>query len=386
MTIIFDRSKKISLDDESFRSELLSIASKIDDVIPLGRGDPDFHTPKHIVDAAKKALDDNKHHYTPPNGLPELRVAISKNLLKKYNLNYSENEIVVTAGVQESIALAMLSLLETGDEVLITSPRFTTYDLNVRMCNAKPIPIPTYEKNNFSLMPEIIENKINERTKVIVLVSPNNPTGAVTPPENIKKIAEIAIKHNLIVIADEIYADLIYENHQHLSIGTLENMKERTLTLNGFSKTYAMTGWRIGYIAGPEDIIKKMSEIRHSLSINSCTFSQFGALAALEGPQDDITRMKDEYNIRRKFCMKALDDIGFSYGDPGGAFYIYTNVSNSGLAASDFCKKLLKKTGVLVFPGTLFGDEEDKYIRLSYLQPINKIEESINRIKNFINE
>ena len=265
MTIIFDRSKKLSLDDESFRSELLSIASKIDDVIPLGRGDPDFHTPKHIVDAAKKALDDNKHHYTPPNGLPELRVAISKNLLKKYNLNYSENEIVVTAGVQESIALAMLSLLETGDEVLITSPRFTTYDLNVRMCNAKPIPIPTYEKNNFSLMPEIIENKINERTKVIVLVSPNNPTGAVTPPENIKKIAEIAIKHNLIVIADEIYADLIYENHQHLSIGTLENMKERTLTLNGFSKTYAMTGWRIGYIAGPEDIIKKMSEIQFNI-------------------------------------------------------------------------------------------------------------------------
>ena len=386
MTIIFDKSKKISLDDESFRSELLGIASKMEDVIPLGRGDPDFHTPKHIVEAAKRALDDNKHHYTPPNGLPELIIAISKNLQEKYNLTYDENEIVVTAGVQESIALAMLSLLEAGDEVLITSPRFTTYDLNVRMCNAKPIPIPTYEKNNFSLMPNIIEEKINDKTKLIVLVSPNNPTGAVTPPENIKKIAEIAIKHNLIVIADEIYADLIYENHEHLSIGTIENMKERTLTLNGFSKTYAMTGWRIGYVAGPQDIINKMSEIRHSLSINSCTYSQIGALAALEGPQDEIIKMKDEYNIRRKFCMKALDDIGFSYGDPGGAFYIYTNVSNSGLAASDFCKKLLEKTGVLLFPGTLFGDEEDKYIRLSYLQPINKIQESMNRIKKFINE
>ena len=386
MTIIFDKSKKISLDDESFRSELLSIASKIDDVIPLGRGDPDFHTPKHIVDAAKKALDDNKHHYTSPNGLPELRVAISKNLLKKYNLNYSENEIVVTAGVQESIALAMLSLLETGDEVLITSPRFTTYDLNVRMCNAKPIPIPTYEKNNFSLMPDIIEQKITNKTKLIVLVSPNNPTGAVTPPENIKKIADIAIKHNLIVIADEIYADLIYENHEHLSIGTLENMKERTLTLNGFSKTYAMTGWRIGYIAGPEDIAVKMSEIRHSLSINSCTFSQYGALAALEGPQEEIIKMKEEYNLRRKFCMRALDEIGFTYGDPGGAFYIYTNVSKSGLSASNFCKKLLENTGVLLFPGTLFGDEEDKYIRLSYLQPIEKIQESMKRIKGFINE
>ena len=386
MSVVYDRSKIISLDDESFRSELLGIASKIDDVIPLGRGDPDFHTPKHIVEAAKKALDENKHHYTPPNGLPELRNAISKNFKEKYNLDYNINEIVVTAGVQESIALAMLSLLERDDEVLITSPRFTTYDLTVRMCNAIPVPIPTYEKNNFALMPDIIEQKITNKTKLIVLVSPNNPTGAVTPPENIKKIADIAIKHNLIVIADEIYADLIYENHEHLSIGTLENMKERTLTLNGFSKTYAMTGWRIGYIAGPEDIAVKMSEIRHSLSINSCTFSQYGALAALEGPQEEIIKMKEEYNLRRKFCMRALDEIGFTYGDPGGAFYIYTNVSKSGLSASNFCKKLLENTGVLLFPGTLFGDEEDKYIRLSYLQPIEKIQESMKRIKGFINE
>ena len=386
MSVVYDRSKIISLDDESFRSELLSIASKMDDVIPLGRGDPDFHTPKHIVEAAKKALDENKHHYTPPNGLPELRNAISKNFKEKYSLDYNIDEIVVTAGVQESIALAMLSLLERDDEVLITSPRFTTYDLTVRMCNAIPVPIPTYEKNNFALMPDIIEQKITNKTKLIVLVSPNNPTGAVTPPENIKKIADIAIKHNLIVIADEIYADLIYENHEHLSIGTLENMKERTLTLNGFSKTYAMTGWRIGYIAGPEDIAVKMSEIRHSLSINSCTFSQYGALAALEGPQEEIIKMKEEYNLRRKFCMRALDEIGFTYGDPGGAFYIYTNVSKSGLSASNFCKKLLENTGVLLFPGTLFGDEEDKYIRLSYLQPIEKIQESMKRIKGFINE
>jgi|TARA_B100001939_G_scaffold97742_1_gene84095 aminotransferase len=386
MSVVYDRSKIISLDDESFRSELLGIASKMDDVIPLGRGDPDFHTPKHIVEAAKKALDENKHHYTPPNGLPELRNAISKNFKEKYSLDYNIDEIVVTAGVQESIALAMLSLLERDDEVLITSPRFTTYDLTVRMCNAIPVPIPTYEKNNFALMPDIIEQKITNKTKLIVLVSPNNPTGAVTPPENIKKIADIAIKHNLIVIADEIYADLIYENHEHLSIGTLENMKERTLTLNGFSKTYAMTGWRIGYIAGPEDIAVKMSEIRHSLSINSCTFSQYGALAALEGPQEEIIKMKEEYNLRRKFCMRALDEIGFTYGDPGGAFYIYTNVSKSGLSASNFCKKLLENTGVLLFPGTLFGDEEDKYIRLSYLQPIEKIQESMKRIKGFINE
>ena len=384
MSIVFNKSKEISLDDETLRSDLLKIASGMDNVIALGRGDPDFHTPRHIVEAAKKALDENKHHYTPPTGLPELRKSISKNFEQKYNLDYSEDEIIITAGVQESIALAMISLLKADDEVLITSPRFTTYDLTVRMCNAKPVPVHTYEKDNFALMPELIEQKITKKTKLLVLVSPNNPTGAVTPPINIKKIAQIAIDNNLIVISDEIYADLIYESHEHLSIGSLEKMKERTLTLNGFSKTYAMTGWRVGYIAGPKDIINKMTEIRHALSINSCTFSQYGALAALDGPQEEINKMKNEYNERRKFSMKALSDIGFTYGDPGGAFYIYTNVSNSNMTASNFCRELLVNTGVLMFPGILFGDEDDKYIRLSYLQPIEKIEESMTRINNFL--
>ena len=384
MTIIFDKSKKISLDDESFRSELLSIASKIDDVIPLGRGDPDFHTPKHIVDAAKKALDDNKHHYTPPNGLPELRFAISKNLLKKYNLNYSENEIVVTAGVQESIALAMLSLLETGDEVLITSPRFTTYDLNVRMCNAKPIPIPTYEKNNFSLMPEIIESKINERTKVIVLVSPNNPTGAVTPPENIRKIAEIAIKHNLIVIADEIYADLIYENHQHLSIGTLENMKERTLTLNGFSKTYAMTGWRIGYGIWPKNLIQLATRL--AINYHSCvsSISQFGGIAALTGSQEPVRAMVAKFRERRDLIVNGLNQIpGFECPTPGGAFYAFPNIENTGYSSTELQNDYLEKAGVAVISGSSFGHFGEGYLRFSYANSHKKIIEAIERLKKF---
>jgi len=383
-SLILKNSKPISLEDESFRSNLLNIASRIDNVIPLGRGDPDFHTPQHIVEAAKKALDDNLHHYTVPSGVEELREAISENFKKKFNLNYSKEEIIVTAGVQESIALAMLSILNNDDEVLITSPRFTAYDLAVRMCNAKPVPVPTFEKNNFSLMPDEISKRITSRTKILVLVSPNNPTGAVTPPEKIIEIAEIVKKNKLIVIADEIYADLVYENHTHLSIGSLEEMKERTLTLNGFSKTYAMTGWRIGYIAGPLDIIVKMIEIRHALSINSCTFSQYGAIAALKGPQNQFIEMKEEYDVRRKFCMHALRSMGLSYGEPGGAFYIYTNVSASGMKASAFSELLLKKTGVLLFPGTLFGDQEDKYIRLSYLQPMNKIEEAMNKMHNFV--
>ena len=383
-SLIFNNSKPISLEDESFRSKLLKIASTMDNVIPLGRGDPDFHTPRHIVDAAKKALDNNLHHYTPPSGVEELRESISKNFQNKFKLDYSKEEIIVTAGVQESIALAMLSTLSVDDEVLITSPRFTTYDLAVRMCNAKPIPVPTYEKNNFSLMPEEISKRITPKTKILVLVSPNNPTGAVTPPEKIIEISEIIKKNNLIVIADEIYADLVYEKHKHLSIGSLPDMKDRTLTLNGFSKTYAMTGWRIGYIAGPVDIINKMTEIRHALSINSCTFSQYGAIAALEGPQDELLNMKEEYNRRRKFCMHSLQAMGLSYGEPGGAFYIYTNVSTTGMKATDFSEQLLKKTGVLLFPGTLFGDDEDKYIRLSYLHPMKKIEEAMHKINNFV--
>ena len=383
-SLILKNSKPISLEDESFRSKLLNIASTIDNVIPLGRGDPDFHTPKHIVEAAKKALDDNLHHYTSPSGIEELREAISENFKNKFKLNYLKDEIIVTAGVQESITLAMLSILSKDDEVLLTSPRFTTYDLAVRLCDAKPIPVPTFEKNDFALMPEEISKRITSKTKILVLVSPNNPTGAVTPPEKIIEIAEIVKKNKLIVIADEIYADLVYENHTHLSIGSLEEMKERTLTLNGFSKTYAMTGWRIGYIAGPLDIINKMTEIRHALSINSCTFSQYGAISALKGPQDKLEEMKEEYNNRRKFCMRALQSMGLSYGEPGGAFYIYTNVSASGMKASAFSELLLKKTGVLLFPGTLFGDQEDKYIRLSYLQPMNKIEEAMNKMHNFV--
>ena len=383
-SLILKNSKPISLEDESFRSKLLNIASTIDNVIPLGRGDPDFHTPKHIVEAAKTALDDNYHHYTSPSGIEELREAISENFKNKFKLNYLKNEIIVTAGVQESITLAMLSILSKDDEVLLTSPRFTTYDLAVRLCDAKPIPVPTFEKNDFALMPEEISKRITSKTKILVLVSPNNPTGAVTPPEKIIEIAEIVKNNKLIVITDEIYADLVYENHTHLSIGSLEEMKGRTLTLNGFSKTYAMTGWLIGYIPGTLDIINKMTEIRHALSINSCTFSQYGAISALKGPQDKLEEMKEEYNTRRKFCMHALQSMGLSYGEPGGAFYIYTNVSASGMKASAFSELLLKKTGVLLFPGTLFGDQEDKYIRLSYLQPMNKIEEAMNKMHNFV--
>ena len=377
-------SEKIIKEDVSFRTRMLELAAGLDDVIAMGRGDPDFHTPKHIVDAAIQAINDNQHHYTHPAGMPELREAIADMLKRDNGLDYTAEEIIVTAGVQESIMLCMLALVDAGDEVLITSPRFTTYDTAVQMCGGKAVPVPTYEKDDFALMPAEIEARITERTKALVLVTPNNPTGAVTPPNVIKEIAELAKRRNLIVISDEIYDKLIYEGSEHLSIGSLPEMKERTITLNGFSKSYAMTGWRIGYMAAPQAFIRMLTEPRHTLSINTNTPAQFAALAALTGPQAVITDMLGAYAERREFMMKAMDEMGLTYGHPGGAFYLYTNISNTGLSAAQFCEMLLREGRVLVFPGSMFGDEVDGYVRMSYLQPLDRIKEAVKRMQGVI--
>ena len=375
---------RITEEDGAFRSKMLGIAAGLDEVIALGRGDPDFHTPKHITEAAKTAIDDNQHHYTGPTGLPALREAIAANLRTEYGLDYGADEVIVTAGVQESIMLCMLGLISEGDEVLITSPRFTTYDTAVHLCGGVPIPVPTFEKDDFALDVAEIESRITPRTKMFVLVSPNNPTGAVTPPAVIRQIAELAERHDILIIADEIYAKLIYPPHEHLSFATLPGMKARTITLNGFSKTYAMTGWRVGYMAAPLDFVDKLTEPRHTLSINTCTISQHAALAALTGPQDDMQMMYDAYAERRAWLMEALTEAGLSFGAPGGAFYIYTNISSTGMTAPEFCEGLLRDTGVMVFPGTMFGDDSADYIRISYLQPLPLIREAMSRIKSFV--
>ncbi len=384
-SLLHDRTApRIVEEDGSFRTRMLKIASGLDNVIALGRGDPDFHTPAHIVEAAKQALDDNQHHYTGPTGLPQLRQAICDNLKAEYGLDYTADEIIVTAGVQESIMLAMLGLVQEGDEVLITSPRFTTYDTAVHLCGGVPIPVPTFQKDDFALDVDEIEKRVTDKTRMFVMVSPNNPTGAVTPPEVIRKIAELAIKHDILVIADEIYAKLIYPGHEHLSLATLPGMKERTITLNGFSKTYAMTGWRVGYMAAPADFVEKLTEPRHTLSINTCTVSQFAALAALTGPQDEMEATFSDYAERRDYLMGALTEAGLSYGAPGGAFYIYTNISSTGMKAKPFCENLLRDTGVMVFPGDMFGEPDSDFIRISYLQPLPLIKEAMGRIKSFI--
>jgi aminotransferase len=385
MSIVVDKmAPRIVEEDGSYRTKMLGIAAGMKNVIALGRGDPDFHTPPHIMEAAKAAIDANQHHYTGPTGIPALRQAIAAELKTEYGLDYSAEEIVVTAGVQESIALIMLGLVAPGDEVLITSPRFTTYDTAVHLAGGVPVPVPTFEKDDFALDVAEIEKRITPKTKMFVLVSPNNPTGAVTPPAVIRRIAELARKHDLLIIADEIYAKIIYEGNEHLSIATLPGMKERTITLNGFSKTYAMTGWRVGYLAAPLDFVQKMTEPRHTLSINTCTISQYAALAAVTGPREPIDRMIRDYAERRAYLMPVLKEMGLSFGHPGGAFYIYTNISSTGMPAPEFCEALLRETGVMLFPGTMFGDDSTDYIRISYLQPLPLIKEAVERIRGFI--
>ena len=384
LPLIAHKSHRIVAEKPGFRMRLLEIASKLTDVIAMGRGDPDFHTPKHIVEAAKRAIDANEHHYTHSAGILPLRQAIAEKLRRENGLEYDADEIIVTSGAQEAVMLCMLALIDEGDEVLLPSPRFMTYDHAVEMCGGVPVAVPSDASTDFAMVPAEVEKLITDRTKVLVIVTPGNPTGAVTPPAMIRELADIARRHDLIVISDEIYEKLIWDGAEHLSIATLPGMKERTITLNGFSKSYAMTGWRVGYMAAPKKFTQMLVDPRHTLSINTATPSQYAALAALTGPQDDVDRMVEEYRERRRVTMAGLDAMGLTYGFPGGAFYIYVDVTPTGMGGEEFCLRMLSEGRVMVQPGTMFGDASDKYIRIGYLQPLPRIQEALQRMQTVI--
>lgn len=365
-----------------YRQRLVEKASQLEDVIIMGLGDPDARSPKHVVEAARKAIIEGHTKYTHPAGMPELREAIAALLIKQYKLNYSPSEIIVTAGTQEAVMLCMLALVDQGDEVLLPQPRFTSYDTAVEMLGGRVVPVPTFEADGFALRPDEIAARITSRTKVLILVTPNNPTGAVTPPESIREIAKLCQDRDIVVISDEIYGSLLFDDAKHLSLASLPGMKERTITLNGFSKSHAMTGWRIGYLAAPEQIIQKLVEPRHTLSISASTPSQYAALAAATGPQTAVAQIMETYVERRKILLPGLDSLGFSYGTPAGAFYVYTNVSSTGMPATVFCERILEDARVLVQPGMLFADPDDRYVRFSLLQPKSRIREALDRMKS----
>jgi aminotransferase len=373
------------LDDEGTRQryDLLERSESMTGVIALGRGDPDLPTPEHIVDAAKRAIDRGVDEVSDPAGLSELRRAIAAKLLRENGVTVDPaGGVVVTTGGQEGLFLLVQAILDPGDEILVPDPRYTSYDVAIQMAGAKMISVPTDERDGFDLDPDEVERRITPRTRVLLLITPGNPTaGTITPP-NLRRLAEIARKHDLLVISDEIYEKLLYDGAEHLSIGSLPGMADRTILLNGFSKTYCMTGWRVGYLAGPRSVMRRVRRLKELASSCAPVVSQWAGVAALEGPQDVVEEYRRIYEGRRRVMLDGLDRMGFTYGDPRGAFYIFVNASSVGMDSIDLSRKLLEEAKVLIFPGTGFGEQWVDYMRVSYLAPEAELAEAMSRIES----
>lgn len=364
--------------------KFFDIAAQMDNVISLGVGEPDFQTPWNVRQAAITSLEKGKTKYTANSGLAELRKAISENIRKNTGVSYCENdEIIVTVGGSEGIDISIRTLIESDDEVLIVEPCFVCYAPIVSLCGGVPVSVQTTEKTQFRLTPEMLREKITDKTKLLILPFPNNPTGAIMERSDLEAIAEVIRDTNILILSDEIYSSLTYGT-KHCSIIEIEGMKERTIYVNGFSKAYAMTGWRLGYVAGPKPIIKQMLKIHQYGIMSSPTVSQYAAVEALENCDEDIVKMRDEYDMRRRWLVKALNDIGLTCFEPKGAFYVFPSIKSTGLTSEEFCERLVYEHNVAVVPGNAFGECGEGYIRISYAYSLKHIMTAIDRIKEFL--
>ena len=365
------------------------------DVISFAAGEPDFNTPQNILDAAKKAMDNGNTKYTATSGIIELRKAICKKLKEDNNLSYKENQIVVSTGAKQSLANSFMAILNPGDEVIVPIPYWVSYPELIKLADGNPVFVNTGEENDYKYNVEALEKVVTEKTKAIILNNPNNPTGTIYSKDELISLSEFAKKYNLIIIADEIYEKLIYDGKEHVSIASLsEDAYNRTIVINGLSKTYAMTGWRVGYTASSVQIAKIMSNIQSHMTSNTCSITQYAALEALTGPQQEIKNMISEFEIRRNYMYKELEEIeDINIIKPQGAFYVMVNIENTiGKkvknevinSSMDFAKLLLENENVAVIPGKAFG--LDNYIRLSYATSIEAIEKGIKRLKKFISK
>lgn len=364
--------------------KFFDIAAQMDNVISLGVGEPDFQTPWNVRQAAITSLEKGKTKYTANSGLAELRKAISENIRKNTGVSYCENdEIIVTVGGSEGIDISIRTLIESGDEVLIVEPCFVCYAPIVSLCGGVPVSVQTTEETQFRLTPEMLREKITDKTKLLILPFPNNPTGAIMERSDLEAIAEVIRDTNILILSDEIYSSLTYGT-KHCSIIEIEGMKERTIYVNGFSKAYAMTGWRLGYVAGPKPIIKQMLKIHQYGIMSSPTISQYAAIEALENCDEDIIKMRNEYDMRRRWLVKALNDIGLTCFEPKGAFYVFPSIKSTGLTSEEFCERLVYEHNVAVVPGNAFGECGEGYIRISYAYSLKHIMTAIDRIKEFL--
>lgn len=364
-----------------------SIAEEMDNVISLGVGEPDFLTPWHIRSAAIDYLDKGSTRYTANAGLLELRKEISRFYERKYEIQYNpENEVLVTVGGSEGIDMALRALIEPGDDVLLTEPSFVCYRPIAQTCGANVISIETKAQNGFRLTAEELEKAITPKTKLLILPFPNNPTGAVMRKSDLESIARVIIKHDLLVLSDEIYSELTYGEERHCSIASVNGMKERCVVINGFSKTYSMTGWRLGYALGPAPIIEQMTKLHQFAIMSAPTNSQYAAIDALKHGDADIEKMKCDYDMRRRFTVNAFNEMGLSCFDPQGAFYVFPSIKSTGLTSSEFCEKLIYSKRVAVVPGNAFGSCGEGFIRVSYCYSVDNIKKAANRISEFIKE
>ena len=366
--------------------KFFDVAQTMEGVVSLGVGEPDFQTPLPIRKAAIASLEKGETAYSSNQGMPELRKRISDYLENRFHISYdSEEQIVVTVGASEGIDLALRALVEPKDEVLVVEPSYVSYQPCVTMCGGIAVPIATKAENQFRLTAQELENAITPKTKALILPFPNNPTGAIMEKEDLEKITDVIIKHDLIVISDEIYAELTY-GRQHVSIASLEGMKERTIVLNGFSKAFAMTGWRLGYAAGPSELIQAMNKIHQYVIMCAPTPSQYAGIEALSNPDcmKDMEKMVQTYDKRRQLVVNRFRKMGLDCFEPLGAFYVFPSIQRTNMTSEDFCERLLMEEKVAVVPGTAFGASGEGFIRCSYAYSIEALETALNKIEKFI--
>ncbi|MEG3959640.1 pyridoxal phosphate-dependent aminotransferase [Microcoleus sp. herbarium2] len=354
------------------------------DICSLSTGEPDFDTPEHIKAAAKQALDAGKTKYGPVAGEPQLKAAIARKLLSDNNLNYQPENIIVTNGGKHSLYNLMMALIDPGEEVIIPAPYWLSYPEMVKLASGKPVIVRTDASTGYKITPEQLSGAITPKTKLFVLNSPSNPTGMVYTPAEIKALAEVIVDRDILVVADEIYEKIIYDGAQHVSIGSLgKEIFDRTLISSGFAKAYSMTGWRVGYLAGPSELIKATSTIQGHSTSNVCTFAQYGAIAALESSQESVEKMRQAFAQRRQVIFELLDAVpGISCIKPDGAFYMFVNISKTGMNSLEFCDAFLEQQQVAVIPGIAFG--ADDHIRLSYATDLGTIKKAVERLDRFV--
>ncbi|MDD6563605.1 MAG: aminotransferase class I/II-fold pyridoxal phosphate-dependent enzyme [Clostridiales bacterium] len=365
--------------------KFFDVANLMDDAISLGVGEPDFVTPWPIREAGIYSLEKGQTYYTANSGLIELREEICTYMKRKYDVSYdAKTQVVVTVGGSEAIDAMIRSVVCPGDEVLIPEPSFVCYKPLTIMAGGVPVIIETKEEDNFRLTPQQLKEKITDKTKLLILPYPNNPTGAIMTKSDLEAIAEVLKDTNILVLSDEIYAELCYSEEEHVPFSKIDGMYERTVVVNGFSKAFAMTGWRLGYAMGPERIMKLMTKVHQYGIMSSPTTSQYAAIEALRNCDDDVIRMRDEYNHRRRVIVDGFRNMGLSCFEPYGAFYVFPCIKKTGMTSEEFCNRLLEEERVAVVPGTGFGECGEGFIRCSYAYSIEKIEEALGRIERFV--